>query len=421
MEAEALPCSRWSGDRLQHPEPAVATVTSTQQARTAWAVTFLTVVLLTLSRVLLPGQEWQLNVDFITAALGNALIILACAGVGLLIISRRPGNVIGWIYALVALVFAAGEFAGSYASRPLPARVWVALLPDLAWIAAIPLGATLLLLLYPTGRPPSRRWRPVVWAAVVATMLAVVASALTPGPTEYLPGVENPLGLERAGWVLDLIVQVAFGVIAVAVFAAAGSLIVRWRRARGVERQQLKWLAYAAAMLVVVSIGGSRLPHALYVVVATSMTLLFPLATGIAIVRYRLYDIDRIINRTLVYGLLTALLGAMYAGVVLVFGQVFGGVGVNTPSWIVAGATLAVAALFQPARRRIQAAVDRRFNRRKYHAAQTVEAFATRLRDELDLDALSAELLVVVDQTMQPTKASLWLGPSEKRPQRTGT
>ena len=399
----------------------MATVTSTQQARTAWAVTFLTVVLLTLSQVLLPGQEWRLNVDFITAALGNALIILACAGVGLLIISRRPGNVIGWIYALVALVFAAGEFAGSYASRPLPARAWAALLPDLAWIASIPLGATLLLLLYPTGRPPSPRWRPVVWAVVVATGLAVVASALTPGPTDSLPGVDNPLGLERARWVLELIVQVAFVVIAAALLAAAGSLIVRWRRARGIERQQLKWLAYAAAMLVLLTVLTDILPHGLYVVMATSVTLLFPLATGIAVVRYRLYDIDRIINRTLVYGLLTALLGAVYAGTVLVLGQVFGGVGEKPPSWIVAGATLAVAALFQPARRRIQQAVDRRFNRRKYHAAQTVEAFATRLRDELDLDALSAELLVVVDQTMQPTRASLWLQPSDERPQRTGT
>jgi hypothetical protein len=421
MEAEALPCSGWSGDRPQHPEPAVATVTSTQQARTAWAVTLITVVLLTLSRVLLPGQEWRLNVDFITAALGNALIILACAGVGLLIISRRPGNAIGWIYALVALVFAAGEFASSYASRRLPARAWAALLPDLAWSASIPLGATLLLLLYPTGRPPSPRWRPVVWAVVVATMLAVVASALTPGPRDSLPGVDNPLGLERARWVLDLIVQVSFVVIAAAVVAAAGSLMVRWRRARGVERQQLKWLAYAAAMLVLLLVVTNFLPHGLYVVVATSITLLFPLATGIAVVRYRLYDIDRIINRTLVYGLLTALLGAVYAGVALVLGQVFGGVGGNPPSWIVAGATLAVAALFQPARRRIQAAVDRRFNRRKYHAAQTVEAFATRLRDELDLDALSAELLVVVDQTMQPTRTSLWLQRSDKRPQRTGT
>jgi hypothetical protein len=134
-----------------------------------------TVVLLTLSRLLLLPQEWRMTVEFITASLGNALIILACAGVGLLIISRRPGNVIGWVYALVALVFAGAEFAGSYASRTLPGRVWAALLPDPLWVVAIPLGATLLLVLYPTGRPPSRRWRPVVWAAVVATVVVVVA------------------------------------------------------------------------------------------------------------------------------------------------------------------------------------------------------------------------------------------------------
>jgi hypothetical protein len=134
-----------------------------------------------------------------------------------------------------------------------------------------------------------------------------------------------------------------------------------------------------------------------------------PVAAGIAILRYRLYDIDRIINRTLVYGLLTALLASVYTGVVLVMGQVFGGVGGDPPSWVVAGATLAAAALFQPARRRIQGVVDRRFNRRKYNAAKTVEAFSLRLREEVDLDALSAELLAVADQTMQPTTASLWL------------
>jgi hypothetical protein len=137
-----------------------------------------------------------------------------------------------------------------------------------------------------------------------------------------------------------------------------------------------------------------------------------PVAAGVAILRYRLYDIDRLINRTLVYGLLTALLAGVYAGGVLVLGQVFGGVGKDPPSWAVAGATLAVAALFQPARRRIQAVVDRRFNRRKYNAIKTVEAFSIRLRDELDLDALTAELLAVVDQTIQPTRASLWLRPS---------
>jgi hypothetical protein len=152
-----------------------------------------------------------------------------------------------------------------------------------------------------------------------------------------------------------------------------------------------------------------------------SPIVFLPLAAGIAVLRYRLYDIDRLINRTLVYGLLTALLAGVYAGGVLVLGQVFGGVGGEPPSWVVAGATLAVAALFQPARHRIQAIVDRRFNRRKYNAARTVEAFSARLRDQVDLDALSTELLAVVDQTIQPTRASLWLRPADRRSLRTGT
>ena len=139
---------------------------------------------------------------------------------------------------------------------------------------------------------------------------------------------------------------------------------------------------------------------------------LVPVSIGIAILRYRLYDIDRIINRTLVYGLLTALLGVVYAGVVLLLGQLFGGLGAQPPPWAVAGATLAVAALFQPARRRIQTAVDRRFNRGRYNAATTIQAFSTRLRDQVDLDTLSAELLAVVDQTMEPTRVSLWIRPS---------
>jgi hypothetical protein len=283
------------------------------------------------------------------------------------------------------------------------------------WLVATPLGVALLLLLFPTGRLPGRRWRPVVWATVVATAAVVVGTAVTPGPVEYYPQFQNPLGLAAAGPVLDRIVQVGFVVLTAGVFTAAGSLIVRWRRARGVERQQLKWLAYAAAMLVIAQVGASLLPRALFLVVTTVTTVLFPAATGIAVVRYRLYEIDRLINRTLVYGLLTATLGLVYAGLVLVLGQLLG----QDSSLAVAGATLAVAALFQPARRRIQQAVDRRFNRRRYDAAQTIEAFSARLRDQIDLDTLSAELVAVVDQTMEPTRVSLWLRPAAHGPSGT--
>jgi hypothetical protein len=199
--------------------------------------------------------------------------------------------------------------------------------------------------------------------------------------------------------------------------AAVVSVVLRFRRARGVERQQLKWFTYAAALLVVsYSVANSLLPEGAVSDLLVGLTIaLVPVAAGSAILRYRLYDIDRIVNRTLVYGLLTALLGAVYAGVVLLPSQAFGGLGSEPPSWAVAGGTLAGAALFQPARRRIQAAVDRRFNRRRYDAARTIEAFSARLREKVDLDALTAELLAVVDQTMEPATASLWLRPPTQR------
>jgi hypothetical protein len=179
-----------------------------------------------------------------------------------------------------------------------------------------------------------------------------------------------------------------------------------------VERQQLKWVVYAGVLLLLTIPVGEYLPATIGDALFGLIIAFVPVAAGIAILRYRLYDIDRLINRTLVYGLLTALLGGVYTAAVLVLGQVFGGVGEDPPSWVVAGATLAVAALFQPARQRIQAVVDRHFNRRKYDAAKTVEGFTARLRDQVDLDTLSAELLAVVEQTMQPTTASLWLRPS---------
>ena len=195
------------------------------------------------------------------------------------------------------------------------------------------------------------------------------------------------------------------------------SLVVRFRRSRGDERLQLKWFTYAAALLPLVFVG-DVLPGTAGNLLFAAVVAFLPVAVGVAILRYRLYEIDRLINRTLVYGLLTALLAAMYSGLVLLGGQLFGDLGDRPPSWAVAGATLAVAALFQPARRWVQQTVDRRFNRRRYDAARTVEAFSTRLREQVDLGSLSSELLAVVDQTVQPTTASLWLRPggASRRP-----
>jgi hypothetical protein len=239
---------------------------------------------------------------------------------------------------------------------------------------------------------------------------------LKPGPAaDGLP--ENPLGVEAADRLLGPVAAVSGLLFAVFVVLVLASLVVRFRRAQGDERQQLKWLVYGVLLLALLIPTLGRIleqipsPFAGPVFAAVMFSII-PVTIGLAVLKYRLYDIDRVISRTLAYALLTALLAGLYTVVVLVLGQLFGGISRQPPSWAVAAATLAVASLFQPARRRIQAVVDRRFNRRKYDAARTVETFSARLRNEVDLDTLSAELLAVVDQTMQPTTASLWLQPS---------
>jgi hypothetical protein len=256
----------------------------------------------------------------------------------------------------------------------------------------------------------------VTWLAVSGTVAWTVVGALSPSLDVVTSTIANPSGVAGANPSAGLVGAILNGLLLFLLAAAIVSLAVRFRRSRGVERQQLKWFAYAGALVVLAMLSTNVLPSLGNL--PWVMVIALPVAVGIAILRYRLYDIDRLINRTLVYGLLTAILGLGYAGIVLLLGQVFGGVGGNPPSWAVAGATLAVAALFQPARRHIQAAVDRRFNRRKYNAAKTVDAFRARLRDEVDLDALSFELMAVVDQTMQPSQSSLWLRPSTQEPRR---
>ena len=268
----------------------------------------------------------------------------------------------------------------------------------------------------------------VLWLLEVAIAGVTVWLMLQPGPIDLsVVTIDNPAGVVAFDDPAIRALGDAPGILVILTLlvgsvACALAPFVRRRRAGPVERQQLKWLAFVAggsglagaAGFLMVGFGNSAaaiVGGLLLLVALVGIAVGIPVAVGLAILRYRLYDIDRVINRTLVYALLTAVLGLGYAGVVLVLGQLFG-VGDGTPSWAVAGATLAAAALFQPARRRIQQAVDRRFNRRKYSATKTIDAYGVRLRDQLDLDTLSAELVAVVDQTMEPTRVSLWLRPS---------
>jgi hypothetical protein len=263
------------------------------------------------------------------------------------------------------------------------------------------------------ARPaPVRRW-PAALAWALAG-LAVLALA----PAIWLARLLEAAGLADADIPAGAAVAVALAIVSAAavgaLLAGAGSLVGRFRRARGVERQQLRWLALAAGcasvLLLAALVAGYLGKDPLVLACLTLSVALLPLATGAAILRYRLYDLDRIISRTVAYGLLTVLLGLGYTALVLGLGQLLGR---DTPL-VVAAATLAVAVVFQPARRRVQAAVDRRFNRRRYDAAQTIQAFSARLRQQVDLDTLTGELLAVVEQTMQPTRASLWLRPTQE-------
>ena len=274
-------------------------------------------------------------------------------------------------------------------------------------MSGIVIGVVCLVLLFPDGRLPSRRWWPLGLAGVVALVVPTVVLAVgywpLRGPALITQEVEPPDLVGAMFWIA-FVAALVLGAISVV------ALVMRFRRAPAVQRQQIKWFAYGAVLSIPLSLFPEARPWGPYLEFLGTAVQLAGL--GIGILWFRLWDIDRLVNRTLVYGLLTVLLGAVYAGLVLALGQLSGGIGTGTPSWAVAGATLAVAALFQPARRRVQQAVDRRFNRRKYNAARTIELFSARLRDHVDLDTLSAELLSAVDQTMRPTAASLWLRPS---------
>lgn len=351
----------------------------------------------------------------------TVMFVLATATVGTLIGLRRPGNRIGWLLRLTAFSFATGVLIESYVEfallvRPgsLPVGPVVVLLGDLMLVLGFGISATFLLLLFPTGLLPSPRWRAVGWIAAIAMASMSIGFLLGPGAFEGLP-IQNPIDLESSNPLVVLIVEGGgFYLLVGAILASAASLVVRFRRAVGDERQQLKWVAFGVVLLGL-GVAGSVLwelangsgeisDDTENLIIALSLTMV-PISIGIAILRFRLYDIDRIISRTVSYGVVSVLLAGAYVGLVFVLRDLLpleGGVPV-------AASTLAVAALFNPLRRRVQTFVDRRFNRSRYDAARTIEAFSQRLGTEVDLDELGRDLQAVAAESMQPTSVSLWL------------
>ncbi|GAC1325737.1 MAG: hypothetical protein NVSMB13_09390 [Mycobacteriales bacterium] len=338
-------------------------------------------------------------------------VSLTFAGVGALLSRRRPRNPVGWLLAGWGLVLAFRVFAQSYVDAAstrtggLPGAGWLAWLATVVWHPAFALLA-FLVLIFPHGRLLSSRWRVLAWLTIGVYSLLALAAALSPEAVHaFYPDaaivVHSPLsGLADAAFGPLLTVQLAI------LLGALISLVIRLARSKHEERQQIKWFVYTVGLTVVVFIGGIVVLGRGYLLPVFAA---IPVATAVAVLRYRLYAIDRIVSRTVSYAALTGVLAAVYVGLVTLFGQLVG-----HSSLSVAAATLAVAALFQPVRRRVQAGVDRRFNRARYDATGVVEAFSRRLRQEVNLDTLSTDLVAVVRQTVQPVAVSLWLMPTNE-------
>ncbi|MGH3333649.1 MAG: hypothetical protein ACRDPJ_20310 [Nocardioidaceae bacterium] len=349
--------------------------------------------------------------------------LVGFATVGALVAARQPRNALGWMLLAFALVLALQTAADVYAStESYPGYLAAAWFATWVWYVWVLLILVFVPLVFPDGHLLSRRWRPVAWLGGAAMVASIVGAAFKPGELDVSAVITNPLAVSGgAGDVFATLESTGTVLLALAVLLTAGSLIVRFRRSRGVERQQLKWFAFAGLLVLggwtlaavdalVESAWSEPVGSVGWTMFMLASILGIPGATGIAIFRYRLYDIDLVINRTLVYGVLTVALVTTYVGSVLVLRLVLSPI-TGDSALAVAGSTLAVAALFRPARRRIQDVVDRRFYRRRYDAARILDEFANRLRHELDLDAVGADLCAATVATLQPTHVSLWVRP----------
>jgi hypothetical protein len=358
------------------------------------------------------------------------IVFLTFAAVGAFLGTRVPANAVGWLFLSIGMCVCLALASLVYVETTLPGRPWAELLSDLSSVAVFP-QIVFVLLLFPDGKLPSPRWRVVAWAGAVTAVAFVVGVLFTPyaPPDRVFP---NPLGVESLRGTIFEWAALAWNLLPVTMLAAVASFVVRFRGSAGSRRQQLKWFALASALVAAgfltwVGLWGvvaqSMLSRSWDATLTTAGIVVFvvclmalPVASGVAILRYRLYDIDVIINRTLVYGLLSTVLALIYVGGVMgVGGLVRGATGERGNSLVVAASTLAVAAAFRPARSRLQSFIDRRFYRRKYDAIQTLEAFSARLRDEMNLEAMVGELVDVARRTMQPSQVSLWLRDPPRR------
>jgi len=358
------------------------------------------------------------------------LVALGLLALGLLVAHGRPANPVGWIIAGTVVTAGLTDFVESYAvyalytdPGSLPGGETMAWLSNWTFIPVLFAAPAMLFLLFPDGKLVSHRWRPVFWIVILTTLAAMTSAIFQPVLNDPpFEGVVNPLGFAPPQALLAPLSYIGWPGMAASFLVAALAMILRLRRSRGVERQQLKWLAAAAAVLPLASVSGVVLYYLGYESIAGFLAIfsIFPifLAAGYAILRYRLYDIDLIINRTLVYGSLTATLVAGYVGTVVVLQWALVFFTGQESTLAVVASTLVIAALFNPLRRRFQAFIDRLFYRRKYDAAKTLGAFSIKLRDETDLDALGSDLVSVVRETMQPAHASLWLRPREDQVER---
>jgi len=391
----------------------------------AWSLCALSIALTALALFLLALNLSHPNTHVYDYWFDNTTIVITVT-VGAIVASRRPENPVGWLLCLSGVAVSISHFGSQYAIYTLLAQpdslpageafAWIE-----TWILPILIGlGVFTFLLFPTGRLPSRRWRWLGWLTMAFVFVGAISGAFTSGPVDGLGPLQNPLGIEgfTSGYKAILYPMAPF------LYAASAlSVFVRLRRATGVERQQIKWFAYAAVVMAItvflqiitetvdVPLWFGKTEFAVFTVAGTAV----PISIGIAILRYRLYDIDIIINRTLVYGSLTAILAGLYFGSVTATQALFSILTdeQELPQVVVVISTLLIAALFNPMRQRIQSFIDRRFYRRKYDAIKTLEAFSVKLRDVTDLNALSDDLVGVVRETMQPAHVSLWLRPEK--------